>query len=135
MAEENRETPGLGVGLSADGTTAKNRIGVNTARPTNIEAPGAVSRLPVSDLLRYQSSVSRLPISDLSRFQRQSQIKSFLLQHGITEPAGLDHWSKASVTLLRGLALLPELRFCLDLLLDELAHAQQQVKRLTVRLK
>jgi transposase len=65
----------------------------------------------------------------------QAQIKSFLLQHGITEPAGLGHWSKASVALLRSLALLPELRFCLDLLLDELAHAQEQVKRVTVRLK
>jgi transposase len=65
----------------------------------------------------------------------QSQIKSFLLQHGIAEPAGLGHWSKASVAMLRGLALLPELRFCLDLLLDELAHAQQQVQRVTVRLK
>ena len=65
----------------------------------------------------------------------QAQIKSFLLQHGITEPAGLGHWSKASVALLRSLALLPELRFCLDLLLDELAHAQEQVQRVTVRLK
>jgi transposase len=54
----------------------------------------------------------------------QAQIKSFLLQHGIAEPAGLGHWSKASVAVLRGLALLPELRFCLDLLLGELAHAQ-----------
>jgi transposase len=65
----------------------------------------------------------------------QAQIKSFLLQHGIAEPAGLGHWSKASVAVLRGLALLPELRFCLDLLLDELAHAQEQVKRATERLK
>src|SRR5262249_43177875 len=65
----------------------------------------------------------------------QSQIKSFLLQHGIAEPVGLGHWSKASVIVLRGRALLPELRFCLDLLLDELAHAQQQVQRVTVRLK
>jgi hypothetical protein len=40
-------------------------------------------------------------------------------------------WSKASVTALRGLALLPELWFCLDLLLDEPAHAQQQVMRVT----
>src|SRR5262245_9679087 len=65
----------------------------------------------------------------------QSQIKSFLLQHGIAEPTGLGHWSKASVTVLRGLALPPELRFCLDLLLDELAHAQEQVQRVTARLK
>jgi transposase len=65
----------------------------------------------------------------------QSQIKSFLLQHGIDEPAGLGHWSKKSVAALRGLVLLPELRFCLDLLLDELAHAQEQVQRVTVRLE
>ena len=65
----------------------------------------------------------------------QSQIKSFLLQHGLAEPAGLGHWSKKSVAALRGLALLPELRFCLDLLLDERAHAQEQVQRVTVRLK
>jgi transposase len=65
----------------------------------------------------------------------QSQIKGFLLQHGIAEPVGLGHWSKSSIAVLRGLALLPELRFCLDLLLDELAHAQEQVKRVTVRLK
>jgi transposase/quinol monooxygenase YgiN len=65
----------------------------------------------------------------------QSQIKSFLLQHGVDEPAGLCHWSKKSLAALRGLALLPELRFCLDLLLDELAHAQEQVRCVTVRLK
>jgi transposase len=65
----------------------------------------------------------------------QSQIKGFLLQHGIAEPAGLGHWSKKSVAALRGLTLLPELRFCLDLLLDELAHAQEQVNCVTARLK
>jgi transposase len=57
------------------------------------------------------------------------------LQHGVAEPAGLGHWSKASVGVLRGLELLPELQFCLDLLLDERAHAQEQVQRVTVRLK
>jgi transposase len=65
----------------------------------------------------------------------QSQIKSFLLQHGVDEPAGLCHWSKKSVAALRGLMLLPELRFCLDLLLDELAHAQEPVECVTVRLE
>src|SRR5262249_11633865 len=64
-----------------------------------------------------------------------SQINSFLLQHGIAEPAGLGRWSKASGAALRGLDLLPELRFCLDLLLDELAHAREQVRRVTERLK
>src|SRR5262249_24114976 len=65
----------------------------------------------------------------------QSQIKGFLLQHGIAEPAGLGHWSKASIAVLRGLALLPELRFCRALLLDELAHAQERVRRVTAGLR
>src|SRR5262245_9802535 len=65
----------------------------------------------------------------------QSQIKSFLLQYGIAEPAGLGHWSKRSVAVLRGLELPPELQFCLDVLLDELAHAWAQVQRVTERLK
>src|SRR5262249_19221077 len=65
----------------------------------------------------------------------QSRIQSFVLQHGLDEPAGLARWSKKSVAALRGLVLLPELRFCLDVLLDELAHAQEQVRRVTERLK
>jgi transposase len=65
----------------------------------------------------------------------QSQIKSFLLQHGLDAPAGLARWSKKSVAALRGLVLLPEPRFCLDVLLDELAHAHEQVRRVTGRLK
>jgi transposase len=64
----------------------------------------------------------------------QQQIKSFLLQHGVAEPAGLAHWTKQAVEALRGLELLPELRFALDVLLDELGHAKQQVKRVTDRL-
>ncbi len=50
----------------------------------------------------------------------QQQIKSFLLQHSLAEPKGLRYWSGAAIEALRGLELLPELRFCLDLLLDEL---------------
>jgi transposase len=65
----------------------------------------------------------------------RSQIKSFPLQHGIAEPTGLGHWSKASVAVLRGLAPVPEPRSCLDLLPDELAHAREQVRRVTARLK
>lgn len=59
------------------------------------------------------------------------QIKSFLLQHGIAEPAGLRYWSQAGVRALRGLRLLPGLRLALDSLLDELASATEQYKRLT----
>ena len=63
------------------------------------------------------------------------QIKAFLLQHGIAEPAGLGHWSNQAVEALRQLDLLPELRFCLDVMLDELEHARSQVARATKRLE
>lgn len=63
------------------------------------------------------------------------QIKAFLLQHGVAEPAGLGHWSKAAVEALRRLDLGAELRFCLDVLLDEQAHAERQVARVTKRLE
>jgi transposase len=65
----------------------------------------------------------------------QQQIKAFLLQHGIAEPAGLGHWSKRSVEALRGLALTPGLRSCLDLLLDEREHAEKEIARVTKSLE
>ena len=65
----------------------------------------------------------------------QQQIKAFLLQHGIAEPEGLAHWSDAAVEALRGPELAAELRFCLDVMLDELEHAREQVARVTERLR
>jgi transposase len=65
----------------------------------------------------------------------QQQIKAFLLQHGIAEPAGLAHWSAAAVDALRRLELGAELRFCLDVMLDERQHAAGQVARATRRLE
>jgi transposase len=65
----------------------------------------------------------------------QQQIKAFLLQHGIAEPAGLTHWTSASVDALRQLGLDAELRFCLDLMLDERQHAVEQVARATRHLE
>jgi transposase len=65
----------------------------------------------------------------------QQQIKAFLLQHGIAEPTGLGHWAERAIEALRHLDLLTELRFCLDVMLDELDHAQGQVKRVTKRLE
>jgi transposase len=64
----------------------------------------------------------------------QQQIKSFLLQHGLAEPKGLKYWAQPAIEALRRLELLPELRFALDVMLDELAHAKGQVKRVTERL-
>jgi transposase len=65
----------------------------------------------------------------------QQQVKAFLLQHGIAEPDGLAHWAERAVEALRRLELLPELRYCLDVMLDELDHAVRQVKRVTRRLE
>src|SRR3954452_14717360 len=65
----------------------------------------------------------------------QQQIKAFLLQHGIAEPAGLTHWSAAAVEALRRLEAQAELRFCLDVMLDERRHALEQVARATRRLE
>lgn len=65
----------------------------------------------------------------------QPQIKALLLQHGIAEPEGLTHWTAAAVEALRRLELGAALRFCLDLMLDERRHAQEQVARATRRLE
>ena len=55
------------------------------------------------------------------------RIKSLLLQHGIAEPAGLEHWSRAAVEALRHLPLRDGVRFTLDGMLADLQHAQEQV--------
>jgi transposase len=65
----------------------------------------------------------------------QQRIKAFLLQHGLAEPAGLAHWSAPSVDALRRLELRPELRFCLDVMLDERQHVLEQVDRATRHLE
>jgi transposase len=65
----------------------------------------------------------------------QQQIKALLLQHGIAEPEGLANWSKRSVEALRRLGLGPQLRFCLDVMLDEREHAERQLARVTKRLE
>src|SRR5512135_3822484 len=65
----------------------------------------------------------------------QQQIKALLLQHGVAEPDGLAHWAERAVEALRGLELRPELRFCLDVMLDELEHVGRQVRRVTRRLE
>ena len=63
------------------------------------------------------------------------QIKALLLQHGIAEPTGLTHGTVASVDALRRLELAAELRFCLDVMLDERQHALEPIARATRRLE
>jgi transposase len=62
-----------------------------------------------------------------ARRRVKQQIKSFLLQHGQAEPAGLAHWSKGSVQALRDMVLPATLRFCLDVMVMDLAHLDQQL--------
>jgi transposase len=64
-------------------------------------------------------------VDGLRRIKQQT--KSFLLQHGLAEPPGLANWSKEAVRALETMDLLPTLRFCLDVMLADLAHRQQQL--------
>jgi len=65
----------------------------------------------------------------------KQQIKSLLLQHGLTEPAGLKNWSAKGVDALAKLVLGNELRFCLDELLSELGQLQARVRRINDRIE
>jgi transposase len=65
----------------------------------------------------------------------QQQIKSFLLQHGLAEPEGLEHWSAKAVEELRTIALEVSLRFALDLFLEELGHLTEQLKRIVGQIR
>ena len=62
---------------------------------------------------------------DVSRTRHR--IKSFLLQHGIAEPAGLAHWSRAAVAALREQVLGKERGRCLASLLRDLDHGCQEL--------
>lgn len=65
----------------------------------------------------------------------KTRIKSFLLHNGIEEPEGLVYWTKASVHELTQLALPDDLRFMLDVLLEELSDAQKRLKQLDERIR
>ena len=65
----------------------------------------------------------------------KQQIKSFLLQHGHKEPPGLSHWSQYAIAELAKLELLPELRFVLDIFLEELRTMQDQLEKTERRIK
>ena len=63
------------------------------------------------------------------------QIKSFLLQHGINQPLGLKSWSINAVNELRILKISKPLRFCLDILLQQLQFLQEQLKKIADQLQ
>jgi transposase len=75
--------------------------------------------------------VTRLRDSWTSKRRRvQQQIKSFLLQHGLAEPAGLASWSAKGVEGLGKLVLSEPLRFALDLMIQELEQLRAQLLRI-----
>ncbi len=83
-----------------------------------------------------ERQVVRLREQMLRRVQRQKvQIKSFLLYHGLPEPLGLEHWSQTSRTAMRTLAVRVELRLSLDLMLDDLGYAEEQLAKITERIR
>lgn len=65
----------------------------------------------------------------------KQQIKSFLLLHNLEEPAGLAYWSKRAVAQLSTFDLNAELRFCLDMMVDELAQCEGNLRRVTAKVR
>jgi transposase len=65
----------------------------------------------------------------------KQQIKSLLLQHGIAQPDGLRTWARRGVEALRRMQLSAQLRFSLDLLLEDLAHYDWRLKKADAALK
>jgi len=63
------------------------------------------------------------------------QIKSFLLQHGIDQPQGLSHWSGLAIEKLKSIRLSEPLRYCLDMLIEELYFIAKQLKSAEQKIK
>jgi len=66
----------------------------------------------------------------------RQRIKSFLLMHGLPEPRGLEYWSQEAVAALGTMEIKNgRLRFCLDLLLEELANADEMIAKIKHEMK
>jgi transposase len=63
------------------------------------------------------------------------QIKSFLLQHGIEQPASSSRWSGKAVEHLRNIPVSQPLRYCLDTLIEELLFVVTQLKSAEKKIK
>ena len=132
--------------------------------PTKVVAPSKTPRQSARDsktdrldcrtLAKYAAKGLLKPISiptklqeadrQLTRIREQlvskqtrvkQQIKSFLLQHGLKEPMGLKYWSDDAITKLKAINLAQQLRFCLDILLEELYSLRTQIQKTERQLK
>jgi transposase len=66
--------------------------------------------------------------------QTKLQIKSLLLQYGIGEPQGLQHWSQLAVGKLKTLQLLDPIRYSLDMLIYEYEFLSAKIKDIEQKL-
>lgn len=80
-------------------------------------------------LQEHQRQLTRLRQQLVEKQTRvKLQIKSFLLQHGIGQPNGLSHWSCPAVERLKSIHLSEHLRYCLDMLVEQLRFIAEQLK-------
>jgi transposase len=106
--------------------------GLDCRQLAEYSAKGLLHRVAIpSEQQEADRQVCRLRDAWTNKRRRvQQQIKSFLLQHGLAEPAGLASWSSKGIDALKQIALGPELRFALDLLVEELVHLNEQLVRI-----
>jgi transposase len=69
------------------------------------------------------------------RRKAKQHIRSFLLYHGIEEPKNLASWGESAIDELQKIPMSPKLKFCLDILLEDLYHALDQMEHVNERLK
>lgn len=94
---------------------------------------------PIAIPTRRQEADRQLPrlrIQFVKKLKRTKvQIKSFLLQHGISDPQGLSHFSQQAVEKLKKLQLLAPLRYTLDMLITEYKFLSEKLKDIEQKLK
>jgi transposase len=104
-----------------------------------------LAEFAAKDLLEYiaipvvqqdvDRQLSRLRDQILQSVQKtKNRIKSFLLYNGIEEPEGLKRWTLESVKALKTMKLNPELRFNLDMRLEELSSTKEHLKKINARI-
>ncbi len=94
---------------------------------------------PIAIPTRTQEADRQLPrlrsqfVKKLKR--TKIQIKSFLLQHGISEPQGLKYWSQLAIEELKKLKLLDPLKYTIDMLIKEYEFLKEEIKNIERKLK
>jgi transposase len=111
--------------------------GLDCRQLAEYSAKGLLHRVAIpTEQQEADRQVTRLRDCWTSKRRRvQQQIKSFLLQHGLAEPDGLASWSAKGIEELSGIALGPELRFALDLMVEELAQLNGQLLRINQQIR